>query len=173
MKGFTRFAMRVTILLTFLEAVSWILYYLMLYVYLPKNETTQSLHALITILLTVLPILNLLLLFSLLLVKKPKFQKLHTSLTVYLCLIFILNFLVSIYDSHNHLITTKAMVSDFGKTTNAGYVVVITPEKTLRLSCRKEFYSLLSPNTSYTIQYITNDLFEPLDPSIIQIETIE
>jgi len=171
MRSFTKFTMRFTVLLTLLLAVSWILYYLILYLYLPKDKTTESLHAWITIVLTVLPILILVLLFSLLLIRKPKFTKLHRNLSIYLTFLFLLNFMISIYDSHNQIITTNAIVSDFGTNEKPGYVIVKTPEKTIKLTCKKDDYHKLSPNTSYTIQYITNDLFTQMTPVIIQIQS--
>lgn len=169
MKKFTRFAKNAIVSLTCILLFSWTYYYLFLYHYVTSNPLTISLFSFVSLVLNYLPIAALLLLFALLWVREPKFKKLHTELTIFLLVLLLLNFTISLYSSHEMVITEECLVTKLQPKKNLCLVTKENDNDKIKLHCNHRFLSVLEQGETFSITYIYNDLLKKSTPTIIQV----
>lgn len=171
MKGYSRFAKHSSIVLTLLLALAWLYYYLSLYAYLPDHHWANSFLLFVKLLLSVIPILILLLLFSLLWIRKPRFRRLNTNISVYLTILFLLNLALSIYNSHHYTVTGCFVVTNLTQENTSCFVTISEEDTPTKLHCKLSDYRGLTTGESYTIRYLGNDLLKQTPPMILQIDS--
>ena len=154
MKQYTKFSKRASILFTASLLFSWIYYYLFLYAYLPDNSFTTSLFSFARVLLIGVPILTVLLLLSLLCIRKPKFRKLQTEISIFLAVLFLFNLFASIYNSHDYVITGQFTVDELLQKGDSFYVLVTSDHTSQLLHCKSVDFKKLQANNTYLITYL-------------------
>ena len=172
MKQYTKFSKRASILFTASLLFSWIYYYLFLYAYLPDNSFTTSLYSFAQVLLLGVPILTVILLLSLLCIRKPKFRKLNTEISIFLAILFLLNLFTSIYSSHDYVVTGPFTVEELLQKDDSFYVLVTSDHTSQLLHCKAIHFKQLQSNNTYLITYLGNDLTTKVIPTITSVDSL-
>lgn len=172
MKQYTKFSKHTSILFATSLLFSWIYYYLFLYAYLPDNSFTTSLYSFAKILLIGVPILTVLLLLSLLCIRKPKFRKLHTEISIFLAVMFLVNLFISIYSSHDYIVTGSFKVEELLQKEDSFYVLVTSDHTSQMLHCKATHFKQLKTNNTYLITYLGNDLTTAVVPTITSVDSL-